>query len=293
MPLGVVGVFTLTSFILGCVATDMANNNAAAIANHLKTKPQSQCAFGDQLYGEPLHGTFAQEGVMQAQKHRCFCNTGVFPLCVRVFCCARAVGHDGGASYQIIGVGSKTEAAKITWNEALADAKSRCYNGHPGYLAIIGSQVRKITAPCYHPSSSSSSSFFSPTSGAGATFRPLSFNPIAWSCFPFYRAHLRAPLCPQDENEYLHSLVQAAAGYSAGDNAWIGANDAGTEGTFEWVGPQKMSKGLLFWEDGKAVDGAYANWGENEPNEGGAAGLPEDCVAMYGGGEGKWYDRNW
>ena len=28
----------------------------------------------------------------------------------------------------------------MTWSAAFADAKSRCYKGHPGYLAIVGSQ---------------------------------------------------------------------------------------------------------------------------------------------------------
>ena len=65
LPLGFVGVMTLTGFILGCVATDMARNNAAAI-EALHGHPKSQCAFGDALFGEELH-----------------------------------VGHKGGSSYQV------------------------------------------------------------------------------------------------------------------------------------------------------------------------------------------------
>lgn len=31
---------------------------------------------------------------------------------------------------------------------------------------------------------------------------------------------------------------------------------------------------------------------QGEPNEGGPTGKSEDCVAMYGGGVGAWYDSN-
>ena len=107
-PVGVLSVFTLIGFILGCVSTDMAKNNAKAIYK-LETDPvPSECVFGDQLFGETLY-----EAPQHSHSH-----------------------------YQIVGVGSKSgESASITWAEAFADAKSRCYNGHPGYLAMIGSQA--------------------------------------------------------------------------------------------------------------------------------------------------------
>lgn len=197
LPLGFVGVMSLIGFILGCVATDMANNNAKAI-DAIDLHPASlQCAYGDNTFGEEV-----------------------------------VKGHEGGSHYQIVG----TNGASLTWMQAYQDAKGRCFNGHQGYLAIVGNQ---------------------------------------------------------DENDFLHQLIQSSKTYTAGDNAWIGATDTSAEGTFAWVGPGKMSTGqLVFWDEDGAVDGSYTNWGDNEPNDGGNSGKAEDCVAMYGGGEGKWFDRN-
>lgn len=196
LPVGFVGVMSLVGFVLGCVATDMARNNANAI-DAIEFHPTPICAFGDNLKGEEV-----------------------------------VQGHDDGSFYQVAGA----HGAAMTWTQAYMDAKSRCYNGHPGYLAIIGTQ---------------------------------------------------------GENDFLHGLIQSAPGYAAGDNAWVGATDTGEEGSFAWIGPQKMSTGgLVFYENDKAVDGSFINWAEGEPNEGGDSGTSEDCVAMYGGGEGKWFDRN-
>lgn len=80
--------------------------------------------------------------------------------------------------------------------------------------------------------------------------------------------------------------------WSSGDDAWIGAMDFNEEGTFAWLGIQKLSEGVVFWKNGAAYKGAYTNWKEGEPNEGGVSGKSEDCVAMYGGGDGKWFDKN-
>mmetsp|Transcript_13017 Transcript_13017/g.15545 ORF Transcript_13017/g.15545 Transcript_13017/m.15545 type:complete len:291 (-) Transcript_13017:155-1027(-) len=105
MPLGVVGVFTFIGFLLGCIATDMARNNADDIAdlqNKKTTDPHMVCQYGDILFGEEFHET----------------------------------DGDKNGGYQIIG----STKASITWKQAYDDAASRCYNGHPGYLAIIGSE---------------------------------------------------------------------------------------------------------------------------------------------------------
>lgn len=202
-PVGVLSVFTLIGFILGCVSTDMAKNNAKAIYK-LETDPvPSECVFGDQLFGETLY-----EAPQHSHSH-----------------------------YQIVGVGSKSgESASITWAEAFADAKSRCYNGHPGYLAMIGSQA---------------------------------------------------------ENDFVQGLITAHPTYTAGDDGWLGAVDFDEEGTYAWLGPQKLAEGIVFYKvgEGPTPADAYTNWAENEPNEGGLSGKSEDCVAMYGGG-GKWYDHN-
>ena len=81
--------------------------------------------------------------------------------------------------------------------------------------------------------------------------------------------------------------------YTAGDDGWLGAVDFDEEGTYAWLGPQKLAEGIVFYKvgEGPTPADAYTNWAENEPNEGGLSGKSEDCVAMYGGG-GKWYDHN-
>lgn len=193
------GVVGVFTFI-GFVLGCVATDMArtnAADIAKLQKKHSKVCQYGDVLYGEEIH-----EG-------------------------------GSGTFYQIVG----THGASITWAEALADAKSRCYNGHPGYLAMIGSEA---------------------------------------------------------ENDFIHSRIQDAPSYAANDNAWIGAVDFTEEGTFGWLGPKKEARGIVFWvggEDGTAWEDAYSNWADGEPNEGGATGRSEDCVAIYGGG-GKWYDNN-
>ena len=86
--------------------------------------------------------------------------------------------------------------------------------------------------------------------------------------------------------------MQTTPGFESGDNAWIGASDMSEEGTFSWIGPKKMIKGVPFFKNGLPIDGAYTNWAENEPNEGGATGLSEDCVSKMSGSEGRWNDKN-
>jgi len=162
-------------------------------------KPDA-CSFGDQTLGAEVH----------------------------------EVGHKGGSAYQVVGA----DGAPITWQMAMQDAKSRCYQGYQGYLAVIGSQ---------------------------------------------------------EENDFLHNLSQSTPTYENGDMTWIGATDTHEEGTFAWLGPQKMSQGVVFWTgglEGHAVAKAYSNWAPGEPNSGGLSQMDEDCVAMLGGGVGRWIDRN-
>jgi hypothetical protein len=92
---------SLIGFVLGCVATDMARNNAAAI-DAIDLHPGTlQCAYGDNTFGEEV-----------------------------------VKGHEGGSHYQLVGAGN----AALTWMQAYQDAKGRCFNGHQGYLAIVGNQ---------------------------------------------------------------------------------------------------------------------------------------------------------
>ena len=59
MPLGVVSIFTFLGFLLGCIATDMARNNADDIYDlqhkHTSTKT-TECQYGDVLFGAKIHG---------------------------------------------------------------------------------------------------------------------------------------------------------------------------------------------------------------------------------------------
>lgn len=75
---------------------------------------------------------------------------------------------------------------------------------------------------------------------------------------------------------------------------WIGGTDAdavGTEGTWEWAGGP--DDGLLFWigiDDGSAVEDAFTNWADGQPdNFGGGAG--EDCLEVYDN-SGRWNDQD-
>jgi hypothetical protein len=76
-------------------------------------------------------------------------------------------------------------------------------------------------------------------------------------------AHLAA-LDTASENE-------TAAMVLGGNQAWIGANDVTTEGSYEWV-------------TGDPVD--FTSWREGQPNNQGN----EDCVMMRGS-DGTWEDR--
>jgi hypothetical protein len=80
--------------------------------------------------------------------------------------------------------------------------------------------------------------------------------------------------------------------FEEGSNAWLGGSDLTREGTFTWKRPNNNWK--TFYQDGSAYEGAYTNWADGEPNEGSNGGnkKSEDCVAKYGGGDGKWNDNN-
>jgi hypothetical protein len=69
-------------------------------------------------------------------------------------------------------------------------------------------------------------------------------------------------------------------------DAWIGASDSASEGTWKWVtGPEA---GTTFWSgvaNGSTVGGNYASWGGGEPNQSG----DEDCGEEYVA-NGTWND---
>jgi hypothetical protein len=79
----------------------------------------------------------------------------------------------------------------------------------------------------------------------------------------------------------------------------IGASDSSDEDEWLWVGNGASLDGFQFWEGnaiedgGEAVDGAYQNWAEVEPNDQDG----EDCgvVSVLGSANrdpGEWDDRN-
>jgi hypothetical protein len=78
-----------------------------------------------------------------------------------------------------------------------------------------------------------------------------------------------------EDHDFVASLV-------SGD-AWIGATDAGVEGTWVWV-----TDGLEFWSGdstGSAVGGAYSNWGAADPT----GGTSQNC-GRYAASEDAWAD---
>ena len=56
--MGIVGVATFIGFLLGCISTNMAQNNASDIYDlqHKKTT-SDDCKYGDIIFGEEIHGT--------------------------------------------------------------------------------------------------------------------------------------------------------------------------------------------------------------------------------------------
>jgi len=87
----------------------------------------------------------------------------------------------------------------------------------------------------------------------------------------------------QNENDFVAARLANAG--------WMGASDAGTEGTWKWVtGPENNT---TFWQgvsNGSTVGGNYANWGTGEPNDFNNGVPGEDCGQFLSGGSGRWND---
>ncbi|KAJ8605374.1 hypothetical protein CTAYLR_002379 [Chrysophaeum taylorii] len=104
----------------------------------------------------------------------------------------------------------------------------------------------------------------------------------AWSrCYDGAPGYL-ATIESEEENAYLQSQLVYHHGYQVEDQAWIGATDMTTEGSFEWV--DAWGVGDTFY--GPGVTGHYENFQQGEPNENGS----EDCVAFNQ--YGRWNDVN-
>ena len=74
-----------------------------------------------------------------------------------------------------------------------------------------------------------------------------------------------------EENSWIRCNVATADGIN-GEDAWIGLNDAASEGTFVWSNGDKAT---------------YTNWGGGEPND---AGGVEDVAQLRT--DGRWNDNS-
>jgi len=103
-----------------------------------------------------------------------------------------------------------------------------------------------------------------------------------------------ATITSAGENSFIDDLVSSFQLF-----VWLGGSDAAQEGEWFWMtGPEA---GQQFWTGGKnghAVNGAYANWAYEEPNNGGPLGFlfgGEDYLTMWSTfdfvpNEGEWND---
>lgn len=97
-----------------------------------------------------------------------------------------------------------------------------------------------------------------------------------------------ATITTQQEHDFVLTRID--------QDGWIGASDAGVEGTWLWMtGPEA---GMQFWQGaalGTTTNGMFANWASFEPNND-TGGNPdgEDCaeIRFTGGANGKWNDLN-
>ena len=85
------------------------------------------------------------------------------------------------------------------------------------------------------------------------------------------------------ENLFVQGLIQSMPDYVSGDDAWIGGIDAIDEGEFLWIGPGRLDEGEAFYSSStnKAIDSAYLNWADNEPNAGGESGVAEGAPTQF------------
>lgn len=109
---------------------------------------------------------------------------------------------------------------------------------------------------------------------------------VSRRCYEGVEGHL-AHIGSAAENLFLLTALKDEADFYTGNSAWFGATDLENEGTFEWIGGSR--NGEVFYTEDGAVDGVYTNWHEGEPGD---SFGKEDCVLMYGGGDGHDYDTH-
>jgi hypothetical protein len=93
------------------------------------------------------------------------------------------------------------------------------------------------------------------------------------------------------ENDFLMELITLI---DDGHPIWMGAGDGtmtGSEGEGSWVwGPSDYA--LVFYEDGEVVGDLFANWGEDQPDDGGfSSAMSEDCAVFAPAFDYRWDDR--
>ena len=98
----------------------------------------------------------------------------------------------------------------------------------------------------------------------------------------FGRTGYLATINNAGENDFANTKIGGAS------DAWLGGNDATTEGTWQWVtGPEAVTTFCIGNGSCVVQSGWYANWNAGEPNDGGGSG--QDYLFRYGG-SGVWDD---
>ena len=87
-------------------------------------------------------------------------------------------------------------------------------------------------------------------------------------------------------------LIASILTLGLSDAVWMGGTDSGTfspdgEGSWVW-GAQGSS--VVFYDNGKVIDGMFADWGADQPDDGGN-GPSEDCAVFDPYYDLQWSDR--
>ncbi len=123
-------------------------------------------------------------------------------------------------------------------------------------------------------------------SANGHYYRYVTASQITWNAASAAAGHdggYLATITDANENTFVHNLVGS-------HDAWLGASDAGHEGTWEWVtGPES---GTVFYVNSPQSFPGYSNWNGGEPNnEDHGRGSPHQENYLQILDSGKWNDE--
>jgi hypothetical protein len=93
----------------------------------------------------------------------------------------------------------------------------------------------------------------------------------------------------EDENTFLQAKLEKVG---VSDAVWMGGTDSSTfspDGEGSWVWGSQGSS-VVFYDNGKVIDGMFADWAEDEPDDGGF-GTSEDCAVFDPDYDLEWSDR--